>query len=84
MACVSNGSIAGNAKARRLGLLDAKKSVIFLCDFQERFRKAMDSQEFNLALLNAEKLMKSAKILNVPIIATEQNPQVNKYFIKKS
>ena len=71
---VNHGSIAGNAKARRLGHLDKDKTVIFVCDVQDKFKKAIPN--FDLLVTNAERLLKVARLLDIPIIATEQNPKV--------
>lgn len=53
-------------------LLSAKSSQLLLIDFQERLMPAMF--ESDLILGNASKLSKAARLLGVPIVVTEQNP----------
>ncbi|KAL2725065.1 isochorismatase domain-containing protein 2-like [Vespula squamosa] len=55
-------------------ILKNGKTVLFICDFQERFAKAMF--EFDKILENSVKLVNSMKLLKVPMIVTEQNPKV--------
>jgi nicotinamidase-related amidase len=53
-------------------LLSAKSSQLLLIDFQERLMPAMF--ESDLILGNASKLSKAARMLGIPIVLTEQNP----------
>lgn len=53
-------------------LLSAKSSQLLLIDFQERLMPAMF--ESDLVLGNASRLSKAARMLGVPIVLTEQNP----------
>lgn len=53
-------------------LLSAKSSQLLLIDFQERLMPAMF--ESDLIVGNASKLSKAARMLGVPIVVTEQNP----------
>ncbi|KAI0389256.1 Isochorismatase-like protein, partial [Xylariaceae sp. FL0594] len=45
--------------------------VIFLCDMQEKFRNAI--WQFDKILLTTQKVLRAAKILQIPVIATTQN-----------
>ncbi|KAF7407180.1 hypothetical protein HZH66_001717 [Vespula vulgaris] len=54
-------------------VLKKGKTVLFMCDFQERFAKAMF--EFDKVIENSVKLVNSMKLLKVPMIVTEQNPK---------
>ncbi|KAH8805588.1 Isochorismatase-like protein [Xylogone sp. PMI_703] len=52
--------------ARRL-----KKPALFICDIQERFRKAI--WEYDKVISTTQKMIKASNILNIPIYATTQN-----------
>lgn len=54
-------------------MLKQGKTALFICDFQERFAKAMF--EFDKVLQNSVKLVNAIKLLDVPILVTEQNPK---------
>ncbi|EJT74319.1 isochorismatase domain-containing protein 2 [Gaeumannomyces tritici R3-111a-1] len=45
--------------------------VIFVCDIQEKFRNAI--WEFDKVVLTAQKVIKAAQVLSIPIYATTQN-----------
>ena len=60
--------------SRQLGQLSPTHTVLFVCDFQERFAPSI--RHFWTAVKNTERLVKTAKLLDVPIIATEQYPKV--------
>ncbi|KAI0029538.1 Isochorismatase-like protein [Vararia minispora EC-137] len=49
------------------------RTVFFLCDMQERFRSAIHA--FDKLVLTGQKVIKAAKILEVPLVVTEQNPR---------
>lgn len=53
-------------------MLEARHSTLLLVDFQDKLAPVIDQAEETL--VQAERLAKAAKLLNVPIIATEQNP----------
>jgi nicotinamidase-related amidase len=53
--------------------LDAANTVLILIDFQERLFPAMHDKE--KLLKNVIKLIKGAKVLEIPIILTEQYPK---------
>ncbi|KAK7696584.1 hypothetical protein QCA50_001242 [Cerrena zonata] len=46
-------------------------TIVFVCDIQTRFRTAVHG--FDEMVATANKLFKVAKVLDIPIIATEQN-----------
>ncbi|CAK9301785.1 unnamed protein product [Gordionus sp. m RMFG-2023] len=50
-----------------------KNSALFICDLQEKFRSTI--QNFSDVVINSKKLIDVAKILQIPIIATEQYPK---------
>ncbi|CAD1479437.1 unnamed protein product [Heterotrigona itama] len=54
-------------------VLKQGKSVLLICDMQEKFAKAMF--EFEKITQNSVKLINALKLLNVPIIVSEQNPK---------
>jgi len=45
--------------------------VLFICDVQEKFRGAI--WEFEKVIATTQKMVKAAKILNIPILVTTQN-----------
>ncbi|NIO21352.1 MAG: isochorismatase family protein [Candidatus Aenigmarchaeota archaeon] len=55
-----------------LGILERKRTCLVVIDVQEKFRPVIF--EFNKMAENIKKLVGSFRILNVPIIVTEQNP----------
>ncbi|KAH3886432.1 isochorismatase domain-containing protein 1-like [Dreissena polymorpha] len=61
------------AAPRRLGNLVSNKTVFFCCDLQERFRDAI--LHFQDILVVANRLLQGAKILDIPVIVTEQYPK---------
>lgn len=56
-----------------LGALDVSKSALLLCDVQEKFRPAMIN--FCEIVQNIKKLILGCKVLDVPLIVTEQYPK---------
>ncbi|KAL8371520.1 hypothetical protein RB595_001353 [Gaeumannomyces hyphopodioides] len=45
--------------------------VVFVCDIQEKFRNAI--WEFDKVVLTAQKVLKAAQVLSIPVYATTQN-----------
>ena len=70
----SSSGVGGDARARRLGKLEASNTAIFMCDIQERFASSI--AHFETIVSNAERILKVANILALPIVATEQYPKV--------
>lgn len=61
------------ALARRLGKINMKSSVLFLCDMQEKFRGNI---VYYPQILNvANRMLKAAEALDMPVIVTEQYPK---------
>jgi nicotinamidase-related amidase len=56
-----------------LGIMQRKRTCLVVIDAQERFRKVVF--EFGKMAENVKKLVESFRILNVPVIFTEQNPE---------
>jgi isochorismate hydrolase len=52
--------------------IHAESTVMLVIDFQEKLAKAMDSQKIQEVTMNTVKLVKSFKILNVPVLYTQQ------------
>ncbi|TBU50519.1 Isochorismatase hydrolase [Dichomitus squalens] len=50
------------------------RTVFFVCDIQTRFRTLIHG--FDHVVATSGKMLKLAKIMDVPVIATEQNPRV--------
>ncbi|KNC26751.1 hypothetical protein FF38_11398 [Lucilia cuprina] len=59
--------------ARRLIHLNPKRTLFLLCDIQEKFRPAM--LLFDNLIENAKRLTEAGKILNIPLLVSEQNPE---------
>ncbi|KAJ8298621.1 hypothetical protein KUTeg_022681 [Tegillarca granosa] len=59
--------------ARRLGKINLKNTALFLCDMQEKFRPTIKFYPQVISVAN--RLLKSAEILNMPIVVTEQYPK---------
>ena len=54
-------------------ILDPGQSLLLLIDFQARLLPAIDGGA--AAVANARKLLDAARLLGVPVLATEQNPE---------
>lgn len=54
-------------------ILKQSKSVLLICDVQERFAKAMF--DFDKVVQNSSKLINALKLLEIPAIVSEQNPK---------
>ncbi|GMR45624.1 hypothetical protein PMAYCL1PPCAC_15819, partial [Pristionchus mayeri] len=63
----------GGLAARHYTPVHEKESVLFVCDLQEKFRKAIP--QFEEICEISRRLVKTAELLNVPIICTEQYPE---------
>jgi len=57
----------------KFGFISAENSVVLLCDVQEKFGKAITY--FPEIVVTAKKVIEAAKILDVPLIVTEQYPK---------
>ncbi|WP_137389850.1 isochorismatase family protein [Rhodoligotrophos defluvii] len=54
-------------------LLDRSRSLLLLIDFQERLMPVIDQS--GAVIANAVRLLKAARLLDVPALRTEQNPR---------
>ena len=70
----SSSGVGGDARARRLGKLEAANTAIFTCDIQERFASSI--AHFETIVSNTERILKVANMIAVPVVATEQYPKV--------
>ncbi|XP_038058224.1 isochorismatase domain-containing protein 1-like [Patiria miniata] len=61
------------APMRTLGNLAAESTVFFLCDMQEKFKPAI--KYFSDIVEVAKRLTETSKILEIPLIVTEQYPK---------
>ncbi|XP_069056720.1 isochorismatase domain-containing protein 2 isoform X1 [Pleurodeles waltl] len=57
----------------RIGKLSQKGSVLFLCDMQEKFRPNI--AYFPEVVSVAARMLQAAKVLDIPVIVTEQYPK---------
>lgn len=62
-----------SARLRELGQLSPEHTVLMVCDLQEKFAPSI--ARFWAIVNNAERLIKVARLLEVPVIATEQYPK---------
>ena len=69
-----SSGVGGDARARRLGKLEASSTAIFMCDIQDRFASSI--AHFETIVSNTERILKVANMLTVPVVATEQYPKV--------
>ena len=60
-------------KAKSLGKIAVRSSALFLCDMQEKFRTTISY--FPEIVQVAERMLKTADILDVPVVVTEQYPK---------
>lgn len=61
------------ANIGKLKQLIPKNTAFFLCDMQEKFGPSI--QYFSAIVNVASRILKTAKILEMPIVVTEQNPK---------
>ncbi|VDL83708.1 unnamed protein product [Nippostrongylus brasiliensis] len=65
--------IYNNMASRMITRLSPKNSVLFVCDMQERFSKTI--AYFPAIVQTAKRLVDAARILDIPIVVTEQYPK---------
>ncbi|CAG8436062.1 750_t:CDS:2 [Ambispora gerdemannii] len=53
--------------------LDLSATAFFMCDIQEKFQKMI--HQFPSLVVTANKMISAAKILDIPMVVTEQNPK---------
>ena len=66
----------------KLGILSAERCALLVCDLQERFADSI--RHFPTVVSNAERMLKTARILDLRVLATEQYPKVITYWISIS
>ena len=65
--------MASNLLRRGVGRIDPKTSSLFLCDMQEKFRPMI--AYFDQIVHNSNRVLGAAKIMDLPVFATEQYPK---------
>jgi nicotinamidase-related amidase len=55
--------------------LDPSSSLLLLVDVQERLAAAMPDDRMELLVANARILLEAARLLSIPVVATEQYPK---------
>jgi len=63
--------------ARRVTPLSREKSILLLCDMQEKFRPTI--KYFPQIVETSNKLLQACKILDIPYVVTEQYPKGNNF-----
>ncbi len=61
--------------AQRVKPLSREKSILLLCDMQEKFRPTI--KYFPQIVETSNKLLQACKILDIPYVVTEQYPKGN-------
>ncbi|KAH9426412.1 isochorismatase domain-containing protein 2-like [Dermatophagoides pteronyssinus] len=61
------------SNCRNVGKLLQKQSALFICDLQEKFRTNI--QYFDAIVQVSSRLLRASRLLDVPVIATEQYPK---------
>ena len=56
-----------------MGRIATPNTAVFICDMQEKFSKGI--KYFPEILLNTKRVLGAAKILNLPVVYTEQYPK---------
>ncbi|KAB5595557.1 Isochorismatase domain-containing protein 2 [Ceratobasidium theobromae] len=64
-------SVASSLRAVKV---NPAKTAFFICDLQERIRGVI--WKFDDIVYTSNKMLKMAKILNVPVLTTEQHPRI--------
>ena len=63
--------------SKRLGLLKASTSALFLCDMQVKFAPSI--AYFPEIVKNSKRVLGAAQIFDLPVLATEQYPKGMEY-----
>lgn len=58
---------------RKIGKINLKNAALFLCDMQEKFRGNI--VYYPQIITVANRILQTAKILEMPVIVTEQYPK---------
>lgn len=64
-----------NSMAIHPNLLTADDSILLVVDIQGRLSAAMPSADLKQMIVYGRRLLEAARLLNVPVLATEQYPQ---------
>ncbi|ODM97568.1 Isochorismatase domain-containing protein 2, mitochondrial [Orchesella cincta] len=65
--------MAATKALSQLGKLIPKNSALFLCDMQDKF--ATSIKYFNEIVFNSNRMLQAARILEIPVVCTEQYPK---------
>ena len=71
--CHDNVNMAALARASRIGRIIPGNTCLLLCDLQEKFRSSI--QYFPQIVEVSSRLLNAFKVLELPIIVTEQYPK---------
>lgn len=74
-------TVTAAASKRLIGKISPNSSALLLCDIQDRFRSVIHNSE---TVINNSRLLTSAcKVLDIPIIVTEQYPKAFGHTVKE-
>ncbi|KAF2353941.1 Isochorismatase-like [Trinorchestia longiramus] len=63
-----------------LGALDKKRTAVFICDVQEKYKNAM--HRFQEVVLNTKKLVQACIQLSIPFVVSEHSPEAVGHTVK--
>lgn len=66
------------AKVAKLAQALPKNSALFLCDMQERFKAGLITH-YPQILETSARMLQAAKVLDMPIVVTEQYPKGKRF-----
>ena len=56
-----------------IGRIPVRKTAVFVCDMQEKFRKNI--KYFPEIVSNTKRILDASKIVKIPVVYTEQYPK---------
>ena len=63
----------------KIGKISLRNSSLFLCDMQEKFKGV--TSHFDAIVSVSNRMLQAAKLLELPVVVTEQYPKGHFYFL---